>query len=159
MNWSKIIIALTLFITTALLAQTPTDYLSKEFHKERRAVLRAKMPKNSVAIVFANSIRNRANDVDYVFHQDPNFYYLTGYREPNGVVVIFSEEQQDTNGNSYDEILYVQERDARKEMWNGKRLGIEGAKEELGFEKVQNALDFINSPIGIKKFEYDGCKN
>ena len=72
-----------IFITFCSFSQTPTDYLSKEFHKNRRDILRSNMPKNSVAVVFANPIRNRANDVDFIFHQDPNFYYLTGYREPN----------------------------------------------------------------------------
>jgi Xaa-Pro aminopeptidase len=51
----------------------PTDYLSAAFHKERRQAFRAKMPKNSVAVFFGNPVRNRANDVDYVYHQDPDF--------------------------------------------------------------------------------------
>ena len=57
----------------------PEDYLTKDFHKNRREALRAKIPSNSVAIFFANAVRNRANDVDYTYHQDPNFYYLTFY--------------------------------------------------------------------------------
>jgi len=134
-------------------AQIPTDFLSKDFHKNRREVLRSKMPKNSVAVVFANPLRNRANDVDYVFHQDPNFYYLTGYREPNGVLVMFSENQTDADGTTYNEILYVQKRDARAEQWNGKRLGVEGAKNELGFKVAFNAEAFINTTIDFKKFD------
>lgn len=135
------------------LAQTPTDYLSKEFHKERRDLLRSKMPKNSVAVVFANPVRNRANDVDFTFHQDPNFYYLTGYREPNGVLVLFSENQTDEDGTMYNEILYVQKRDARAEQWNGKRLGIEGAKAELRFAVAKNGEDFLENKINFKKFD------
>ena len=134
-------------------SQTPTDYLSSEFHKERRDILRAKMPANSVAVVFANPLRNRANDVDYVFHQDPNFYYLTGYREPNGVLVLFSEDQADADGNTYNEILYVQKRDPRAEQWNGKRLGVEGAKNELGFKVAKNADEFLSDEINFKGFE------
>ncbi|MGY8910441.1 MAG: aminopeptidase P N-terminal domain-containing protein, partial [Flavobacteriales bacterium] len=143
-----------LFITISLnyQAQTPTDFLSKEFHKEKREFLRAKMPENSVTVVFANPLRNRANDVDYVFHQDPNFYYLTGYREPNGVLVLFSDNQTDEEGNSYNEILYVQERDERAEQWNGKRLGVEGAKKELGFEMAMNGSEFLKSNIDFKNF-------
>lgn len=131
----------------------PTDYLSKEFHKSRRDVIRSKMPENSIAVIFANPIRNRANDVDYIFHQDPNFYYLTGYREPNAILLLFSENQTDEFGVDYNEILYVQKRDQRAEMWNGKRLGVEGAISELGFSKAMNADDFINSTINFKKFE------
>ena len=132
----KLFLFLFLLFSLHFSAQIPTDFLSKDFHKNQREVLRSKMPKNSVAVVFANPLRNRANDVDYVFHQDPNFYYLTGYREPNGVLILFSENQTDTEGDIYNEILYVQQRDARAEQWNGKRLGVEGAKNELGFGMV-----------------------
>ena len=132
---------------------TPTDYLSKEFHKQRREALRSKMPKNSVTVVFANSVRNRANDVDYVYHQDPNFYYLTGYREPNAVLVMFSENQTAEDGSTYNEILYVQERNANAEMWNGKRLGTEGAKSQLGFANAENGIEFVKSNIDFKKFD------
>ena len=131
----------------------PQDYLSSEFHKSRRDALREKLPENSVAVFFANPVRNRANDVDYVYHQDPDFYYLTGYKEPHAVLVLFSEEQTDENGNSYDEILYVQEKNPRAEMWTGYRLGIEGAKDELGFETVFNGKDFLDNSIDFSEFE------
>ena len=140
-------------INTFISAQTPTDYLSADFHKERRQLLRDKMPKNSVTVVFANPIRNRANDVDYVFHQDPNFYYLTGYREPNAVLVLFSDNQTDATGTTYNEILYVQKNDARAEMWNGKRLGIEGAKKLLGFKVAKNAIDFSSDKLKYASFD------
>jgi Xaa-Pro aminopeptidase len=149
----QIIFVAFLATSFSLFSQTPTDFLSKDFHKGRRDALRAKMPSNSVAVLFANPLRNRANDVDYVFHQDPNFYYLTGYREPNGVLVLFSDNQTDENGVSYNEILYVQERDTRAEQWNGKRLGIEGAKEELGFQMAKKANDFIQTNINFKSFD------
>lgn len=143
------------FLTVGLFAQDgiPTDYLSIEFHKGRRELFRSKMPKNSVAVFFANPIRNRANDVDYVFHQDPNFYYLTGYREPNAVLVIYSDNQTDDNGNTYNEILYVHEKNPFYEMWNGKRLGIEGAKSQLGFAVAKNGIDFIKTETNFKNFD------
>ncbi len=133
--------------------QKPTDYLSKEFHKERRAAFRSNMPKNSVAVFFSNPLRNRANDVDFIFHQDPDFYYLTGYNEPNAVLVIFSEERVLTDGTRDAEILYVQEKNARREQWTGIRLGVEGAKNELGFKAVQNGIEFIKSPISFDSFD------
>jgi Xaa-Pro aminopeptidase len=72
----------------------PQDYLSAAFHQERREQLRKLLPPNSVAVFFANAVRNRANDVEYVYHQDPDFYYLTGYQEPHAMLVVFSEEQK-----------------------------------------------------------------
>lgn len=130
----------------------PTDYLTADFHKDRRAKLRASMPANSVAVFFANAIRNRANDVDYVYHQDPNFYYLTGYKEPHAVLLIFSEDQ--TNGDdTYNEMIFVQKRNAMAEMWTGYRLGVEGVKEKLGFTQVFNGEDFKDIPIDFSLFD------
>jgi Xaa-Pro aminopeptidase len=131
----------------------PTDYLNSDFHKSRRDAFREKMPENSVAVLFANPIRNRANDVDYVYHQDPNFYYLTGFKEPHAVLVIFSEEQTNAEGNSFDEILYVQTKNARMELYNGERLGVEGAKNKLGFEMAFFGTDFKNSGIDYASFD------
>jgi len=86
----------------------PNDFLSKEWHKERRQKLRESMLANSVAIFFANAVRNRSNDVDYVYHQDPDFFYLTGYREPEAVLLIFKDNQTAANGTVYKEIIFVQ---------------------------------------------------
>lgn len=149
----KFLLVTFLLLSQNGVSQIPTDFLPSEFHKKRRAILRAKMPKNSVAILFSNPIRNRANDVNYVFHQDPNFYYLTGYRGPNAVLVLFSENYTDDKGSTYNEILYVQKRDANAEMWNGKRLGVAGAISELGFDVAANTEDFINSNINFKNFD------
>jgi Xaa-Pro aminopeptidase len=139
----------------------PTDYLSSDFHKERRELLRTSMPENSVAVIFANAVRNRANDVDYIYHQDPNFYYLTGYNEPNSVLLIFSEDQ--VNGeNSFNELIYVQKRDVSKEMWYGRRLGVEGVSKKLGFSDVYNGEDFKNIPVDFSKFDkvlFENFKN
>ena len=141
------------FATMAISQDLPTDYLSADFHKDRREAVREKLPPNTAVVLFANAERNRANDVDYVYHQDPNFYYLTGYKEPNAVLVIFSEEQTDASGNTFDEIFYVQERDARAEQWTGKRLGVEGVKEQLGFNMVYNGSEFENFPLDFTSFD------
>lgn len=147
------IIALLCISVTFSQQGIPTDYLSANFHKNRREALRAKLKENSVAVFFANAVRNRANDVDYIYHQDPDFYYLTGYKEPNAVLVIFSEAQVNASGNSFDEIIYVQEKNARAEQWNGYRLGTEGAKTKLGFNSSFNGKDFLNSGISYNDFE------
>jgi Xaa-Pro aminopeptidase len=139
----------------------PEDYLKKDFHTERREQLRAKMPKNSVAVFFANPVRNRANDVDYVYHQDPNFYYLTGYKEPHSVVLIFKESQT-INNKTFNEVIFVQERNEQAEMWNGKRLGIKGAQDELGFRVAYNGKDFKSYDIDFSKFDkilFENFKN
>ncbi|TYB73183.1 aminopeptidase P family protein [Bizionia myxarmorum] len=143
-----------LFLGINMIAQEniATDYLSAEFHQERRDALRKGMPKNSVAVFFANPVRNRANDVDFMYHQDPDFYYLTGYKEPHAVLVLFSEDQTTSDGNSYNEMLYVQEKNPQAEQWTGKRLGVEGAKNQLGFKMVSNGSEFPSSEVEYSKF-------
>lgn len=148
----SIIFNLVLFFTAVAQNGNPNDYLTPQFHKERREALRKKMPHNSVAVFFGNAIRNRANDVDFIYHQDPNFYYLTGYKEPNCVLVIFSDNQTNKEGKTYNEILYVQEKNPRAEQWTGARMGVEGAKKNLGFENAFNGKDFLNSGIDFYSF-------
>jgi Xaa-Pro aminopeptidase len=150
----KLTVILILVIVCTTIAQNgnPNDYLSAQFHKERREALRKKMPKNSVAVFFGNPVRNRANDVDFVYHQDPNFYYLTGYNEPNCVLVIFSDNQTNKEGKTYNELLYVQEKNPKAEQWTGIRLGVEGAQKTLGFENALNGKEFLKSGIDFYGF-------
>ncbi|MUP47511.1 M24 family metallopeptidase [Gramella sp. BOM4] len=152
----KALFSICLFLVSSIIfaqENQPTDFLSSEFHKERRQALREKMPPNSVAVFFANPVRNRANDVDYVYHQDPNFYYLTGYREPHAVLLIFSEEHEGENGSTYNEMIYVQPKNEFAEMWTGRRLGEEGTKAKLGFEQAFNNSEFLKNKIDFKDFD------
>lgn len=130
----------------------PTDYLSSAFHKERREALRKMMPKNSVAVFFANPSRNRANDVDFQYHQDPDFYYLTGYNEPNTVLMIFSDWQQGDSGAKYNEIIFAQSRNAQAEMWTGRRLGADGVREKLGVATVIDHEQFKDYGLNFSGF-------
>ena len=111
------------------------------------------MPENSVAAFFANPVRNRANDVDYIYHQDPDLYYLTGYKEPHAVLLIFKENQTDSQGKVYNEIFFVQTRNEQAEMWNGRRLGNAGVKEKLGILNAYNNTDFKDYNINFEKFD------
>lgn len=131
----------------------PNDFLTKQFHKDRRLKLREKLPPNAMAVFFANAVRNRANDQDYVYHQDPDFYYLTGYKEPHAVLFIFKEKQTAANGAAYDEIIFVQPRDAYSEMWTGRRLGDAGTKDRIGIEQAFNNLEFQKYHVDFSKFD------
>ncbi len=130
----------------------PEDYLPSDFHKERREALRAQMPANTVAVFFSNPIRNRANDVNYVYHQDPDFYYLTGHKEPHSALLIFKEEQN-VAGSIFDEIIFVRSHDALRELYDGQRLGKEGAKTKLAFQTALEGSDFQKFPIDFSKFD------
>ncbi len=130
-----------------------TDYLSADFHQDRREQLRKLMPNKSVAVFFANSIRNRANDVDYIYHQDPNLYYLTGYKEPHAILLIFKNDQTDEEGEQYNEIFFVQQKNPMAEMWTGRRLGDKGVQDELKIQNAYNGSSFKNYNIDFAKFD------
>lgn len=131
----------------------PTDYLSKEFHAGRRAALREIMPANSVMVVVAYPTRNYSNDVDYFYHANPDMYYFAGYKEPHSLLFIFKNDQTDSAGQKYNELIFVQKRNAQAETWTGKRLGTEGTKEKLGLRMALNGEDFKSFGIDFSKFD------
>ena len=144
------------FPAVMLLAQDdnqPKDYLTKEFHAGRRDALRKLMPDNSVFIVFAYPTRTFSNDVEYFYHQNPDMYYFSGYKEANSMLLIFKDEQKNTDGSTYKEIIFVQKKDPRAEQWTGRRLGTEGAKQKLGFTQAFNGDDYKNFNIDFSKFD------
>jgi Xaa-Pro aminopeptidase len=141
-------------LSVSLLAQDdrPSDYLTKEFHAGRRAALRQIMPPNSVLLIFAYPTRTFSNDVDYFYHQNPDLYYFSGYKEPHSLLVIFKDKQAGAQGDSYDEVLFVQKRNPAAEQWTGKRLGVDGAKEKSGIREVFNGADFQGFKLDFTKF-------
>ncbi len=112
-------------------AQYDRDRLSPAFHKSRRDSVAAYMTARSVALFVSAPPKTRANDVSYEYHQDPNFYYLTGHIQPNAALVLYKNE-----ANKVEEILFVDKKDPSKETWTGVRLGVEGARELLGFKNA-----------------------
>lgn len=126
----------------------PQDFLDREFHRQKRQEVIEMLPPNSVAVFFANPVRNRANDVDYIYHQDPDFYYLTGNPEPHSMLLLFTEPYEGTQ-----EILFVQPHNARMELYNGPRLGVEGAREKLGFEVVFESNTFSDFKAAFTEFD------
>lgn len=128
-----------------------TDMLTKDFHKGRREAVRKSLPENTCAIVFAGAERQRANDTKFIYHQDPNFYYLTGLNEPNAVLIIFKEEQSFYDSIKTNELIFVQGRDAAKESWTGKILGRNGVATKLGFPAVLINNQFADFKIDFEK--------
>jgi Xaa-Pro aminopeptidase len=142
------------FLPVFLNAQNylPDDYLSKDFHRGRREAFRALMPKNSVAVVFSYSERVFSNDVKYYYHPNPDLYYLTGYREPDAVLLIFKDIQE-KDGDTFNELFFVRKRNPLKETWEGIRLGPEGVKNKLGFTHVFNGSEFYDFPLDFSSFD------
>jgi len=90
-------------------------------HQKRREELLSMLGDDAVVIVSTNREQKRNSDVTYPFRPDSNFWYLTGFTEPDAVAV-FSKE-------SY--VIFLRPKDETKEIWNGIRLGIDLAPETL----------------------------
>ena len=97
-------------------------------HQNRRKELLSKLDDNAVVIVSTNSEQKRNSDVNYPFRPDSNFWYLTGFIEPDAIAV-FSK-------NNY--TIFLKPKDITKEIWNGLRLGVEMAPKTL---LANNAYD------------------
>ena len=80
-----------------------------------------RMDPNSVAIIPGAREATRSNDTHYRFRQDSDFLYLTGFEEPDAIAVIKSG-----GDNRY--TLFVRPRDPEREIWDGRRAGVDGAK-------------------------------
>ncbi|HEX4937404.1 MAG TPA: Xaa-Pro aminopeptidase, partial [Candidatus Kapabacteria bacterium] len=100
--------------------------ISKKEFAERRRELMALMEPNSIAIVPAAPARTRSRDTEYPYRQDSDFYYLSGFGEPEAVLVLVP-------GREHGEyVLFCRERDRAMEIWNGFRAGPEGAVKDFG---------------------------
>ncbi|HTE43469.1 MAG TPA: aminopeptidase P N-terminal domain-containing protein [Steroidobacteraceae bacterium] len=96
-----------------------------EFHRRRRELLKM-MGKGSIAILPTATEKRRNGDVDFHYRPDSDFYYLTGFAEPDSVAVLVPGRPQ------AEYILFVRDRDPTRETWDGKRAGPEGATRDYG---------------------------
>ena len=96
-----------------------------EFERRRKQLMRM-VGKGGIAILPAAPVRNRSRDVEYRYRQDSDFYYLTGFAEPEAVAVLVPGRPQ----GEY--LLFCRERDSDKELWDGSRAGQDGAVADFG---------------------------
>jgi Xaa-Pro aminopeptidase len=101
--------------------------MEKDLYHRRRQRLAKKMSPRSTAIISTNTEQKRSRDTFFPFRPDSYFYYLTGFQEPNALLLL------DADGTS---VLFCQAKDKTRETWDGYRLGPEKACEEL---KVNHA--------------------
>ncbi len=99
---------------------------------ERRARLAARMQPGAVAILATAPETLRNGDSDYPYRHDSHFYYLTGFTEPEAVLVLVAPSG-DTPARA---ILFCREKNPEREIWDGYRYGPEAARSEFGFDEA-----------------------
>jgi len=97
--------------------------MNQQEYQKRRKRLMQMMGKGAIAIIPAAPVTIRNRDVEHRYRPDSNFYYLTGFAEPEAVAVIIPKRKH----GEY--ILFCRERDPTMEVWVGPRAGLEGAKQ------------------------------
>jgi len=98
--------------------------------KQRRRKLMAQMGTNSIALLTSAPSRVRNNDAEYLYRQDSDFYYLTGFTEDDAILALIPGRKQG------EAVLFCQAKDKQKELWTGKLMGPDAVREEMGIDEA-----------------------
>jgi len=121
----------------------------KNNFSERRLQLSNKVLDDSAIIIASALVKSRISDTDYAYRQDSNFYYLSGYEEPDSLILIRPNHDKEKF------IIFCRDRDPLREQWDGFRTGQDGAIQEY---QADNAYS-INSIDQMMPELLAGVKN
>jgi len=110
----------------------------RDLYAKRRAHVIAAMSASNepaIAILPAAPTYVRNNDVDHEYRQDSDLFYLTGFDEPQSVLVLMTTAQENGKDKAPTSVMFVRPRDPEREVWDGPRAGIDGAKAEFGADE------------------------
>ncbi|HYL68147.1 MAG TPA: Xaa-Pro peptidase family protein [Candidatus Limnocylindria bacterium] len=148
---------LALRASLVLLALSLSSYLAqarfpqpKEEYQARREKLRTQV--DGPVVLFGYTSRQEGGEVA-VFFQDENFYYLSGYDEPDAALLLIPDPPDGKKLEGPSEILYLPPRDPRRAKWEGPKLGPEdpGAAEKTGFQAVKPYANLRGDLVGLSK--------
>lgn len=105
------------------------DKLNTSFFVQRREALFEQMAERSVALIQSGSELIRNRDVEHPFRAESDFHYLTGFLEPDAVLVLVKSETNQA-------VLFLRPKDKEKEIWDGRRLGVDQAVETLAVDQA-----------------------
>ncbi|ADU70484.1 Xaa-Pro aminopeptidase [Pantoea sp. At-9b] len=105
--------------------------ITLETFQQRRQALIARMAPGSAALIFAAPEVTRSNDSEYPFRQNSDFWYFTGFNEPQALLVLIKSDE--THNHS---VLFNRVRDLTAEIWFGRRLGQDAAPAKLGVDRA-----------------------
>ncbi|MBA4695870.1 MAG: aminopeptidase P N-terminal domain-containing protein [Legionella sp.] len=103
-------------------------------YQQRRQQLAERLPSNTIVIIPGAKELLRNGDAHYRFRQDSHFYYLTGFSEPEAILVLVTGKKAMNGSMTFESYLFNQCRDPSQEQWTGKRLGQVDAPAVLGVD-------------------------
>jgi len=119
----------------------PTE--NPQIFKQRRKKVIESL-KGSALIVAAHPEQVRNHDVQHEYRQDTNMYYLTGFEEPESILIL-------RPGKNPESVMFVRKKDVERETWDGFRFGPEGTKQEFLIDAVYPIEDFATESVELLK--------
>ncbi|SOV05501.1 related to X-Pro aminopeptidase II [Ustilago sp. UG-2017a] len=110
-----------------------TPGIPKSEYEQRRKKLMDRLPDNSVVLAMSGRVKSMSGNIFYKFRQETNFWYLTGFQEPDSAVIL---EKHPSSSRGYKMTMFVQKRDQHNETWNGPRTGLDGAVDIFGADEA-----------------------
>lgn len=104
-------------------------HISSEEYAQRRQRLMQRVDENSLIILASSTLKTRNHDAEFIFRQDSDFHYFTGFNEPEAVAVLIPQREEG------EFVLFCRERDPQAEQWVGRRAGLEGVKADYGADE------------------------
>ncbi|KAG5437645.1 hypothetical protein PCANB_000682 [Pneumocystis canis] len=117
-----------------------TPGISVTEYASRRARLATALPANSLLILIGACLKYKTTSSFYTFHQNPNFFYLTGVNEPWTVFIM----ERDHSASDFESYLFMRSKNPTAERWEGPRTGIEAARTLFSVDRVYDLREINN---------------
>ncbi len=140
-------LAINVSAQTTFVTPSAPKFTDAERQKElavRRENVFEKMPANSVMMLLSAQPKIYTNDVDFLYRQENNLFYLTSLKQPNAILVLIK------NGTNKQEVLFLPKRDPQNEAWNGKMYSNEDASRISGIKTILDANEFESFALAIR---------
>ncbi len=112
---------------------------NNDFHLDNRQKLFASLPENSAVLISSGAEQIRNRDVEFPFRAESDFFYLTGFTEPDCVLILLKKEGLESH-------LFLRPKDTEQETWQGRRLGVDSAAEALSIDQAWS-VDELNAGV------------
>lgn len=122
--------------------------ISTQEYRDRQSRVLSRLSHSDILIVASSQEKTRSNDVHYPFRSQSDMLYLSGWGDPESVLTCHHD------GNKWITTLFVQPKNTLMEIWEGRRLGVEGAKQLFAVDE-SHSIDELESILSL---QLDDCK-